>query len=240
MKNLRKSIYLNIILLLLVIFLIFILVYNFKLTKLEKIKLDEFDKKVSYYLEDYIDSNDEVKYIIFSINSLNGETDKKEFTTKDVIDRINDTFDIKYTKKDIIKTGITEAMLENGIVYADDKDMFIYNNKKTRQDIANETVIKYSIKKVKKINKNKFELIYDIYEVKDPYKILNYFNGLSSKSSNDEKSKIVLSYLKGDSSKKDLKTTINEKNINKFGKITGKKKVILIVKDGKLLINNIK
>ena len=54
MKNLRKSIYLNIILLLLVIFLIFILVYNFKLTKLEKIKLDEFDKKVSYYLEDYI------------------------------------------------------------------------------------------------------------------------------------------------------------------------------------------
>ena len=73
----------------------------------------------------------------------------------------------------------------------------------------------YYLKEAVDCIKNKFELIYDIYEVKDPYKILNYFNGLSSNSSNDEKSKIVLSYLKGDSSKKDLKTTINEKNINK-------------------------
>lgn len=240
MKNLRKNIYLNIILLLLVVFLIFILVYNFKITKLEKIKIEEFDKKVSNYLDEYADNNDDGRYIIFAIESLSGEKDKNTFSTDEIIKKINNTFDIKYTRKDIITTGITEGMLEKGIVYEDDKDQFIYNNKRTRQDIANDTIVKYNLKSVKKKSRNKFVLKYEIYEVKDPYKILNYYNNLTNKNNDSKKSKIILSYLKGDSTKDTVKDIIDEKNIKEFGKVIGKKKVILIVKDKKLIINNIK
>lgn len=240
MKNLRKNIYLNIILLLLVVFLIFILVYNFKITKLEKIKIDEFDKKVSNYLDEYIDNEDDGKYIIFAIESLSSEKDKNTFSTDEIIKKINNTFDIKYTKKDIFTTGITESMLEKGIVYEDDKDQFIYNNKRTRQDIANDTIVKYNLKSVKKKSRNRFVLKYEIYEVKDPYKILNYYNNLTNKNNDSKKSKIILSYLKGDSTKDTVKDIIDEKNIKEFGKVIGKKKVILIVKDKKLIISNIK
>lgn len=240
MKNLRKNIYLNIILLLLVVFLIFILVYNFKITKLEKIKIEEFDKKVSNYLDEYVDNNDDGRYIIFAIESLSGEKDKNTFSTDEIIKKINNTFDIKYTKKDIITTGITEGMLEKGIVYEDDKDQFIYNNKRTRQDIANDTIVKYNLKSVKKKSRNKFALKYEIYEVKDPYKILNYYNNLTNKNNDSKKSKIILSYLKGDSTKDTVKDIIDEKNIKEFGKVIGKKKVILIIKDKKLIISNIK
>lgn len=240
MKNLRKNIYLNIILLLLVVFLIFILVYNFKITKLEKIKIEEFDKKVSNYLDEYVDNNDDGKYIIFAIESLNGEKDKNTFSTDEIIKKINNTFDIKYTRKDIITTGITEGMLEKGIVYEDDKDQFVYNNKRTRQDIANDTIVKYNLKSVKKKSRNKFVLKYEIYEVKDPYKILNYYNNLTNKNNDSKKSKIILSYLKGDSTKDTVKDIIDEKNIKEFGKVIGKKKVILIIKDKKLIISNIK
>ena len=240
MKNLRKNIYLNIILLLLVVFLIFILVYNFKITKLEKIKIEEFDKKVSNYLDEYVDNNDDGRYIIFAIESLSGEKDKNTFSTDEIIKKINNTFDIKYTRKDIITTGITEGMLEKGIVYEDDKDQFIYNNKRTRQDIANDTIVKYNLKSVKKKSRNKFVLKYEIYEVKDPYKILNYYNNLTNKKNDSKKSKIILSYLKGDSTKDTVKDIIDEKNIKEFGKVIGKKNVILIVKDKKLIISNIK
>ena len=174
--NMSKNILLNIVLLLTIILLIFILVYNFKLTKLERVKIDEFDKKTSSFMEEYVDSEDEGKYIVFSIKYLNNKYNKNEFTIEEVIRTINSTFDLKYNKQKIYRIGITERMLEDGIVFEDSKGVFKYNDQKTRSDIAKTKVIKYELKKVSKKSKNKFVLTYNKYVVDDPYKVLNYYN----------------------------------------------------------------
>ena len=90
--SIKKNILLNIIVLLLIMCLIFILVYNFKLTSLEKVKIEEFDKKTSYYMEDYVDSDDKGKYIIYALDYLNNTKVKNEFTISEVLDVINNTF----------------------------------------------------------------------------------------------------------------------------------------------------
>lgn len=239
-ESAKKTLLLNIILLLVIIFLIFILVYNFKITKLEKVKIEEFNKNAGIYLDEYIDYDDKGKYIIFSIEYLNGKTNRNDFTTKEVIDTINDTFNINYTEKNIYKIGITERMLEKGIVYDDANKKFIFNNKKTRQDIANEKIVKYELNSIKKRSKNRFVLTYDKYEVEDPYKILNYFNSLGSKKGNIKKSNIVLSYLKTEGNIRDVKNIINKDNIKEFGKINGRKKVILRINNDKLIIDRVK
>lgn len=234
--NMSKNILLNIVLLLTIILLIFILVYNFKLTKLERVKIDEFDKKTSSFMEEYVDSEDEGKYIVFSIKYLNNKYNKNEFTIEEIIRTINSTFDLKYNKQKIYKIGITERMLEDGIVFEDSKGVFKYNDQKTRSDIAKTKVIKYELKKVSKKSKNKFVLTYNKYVVDDPYKVLNYYND----KNDNNKISITSSYLKGERNITSIKSVINKDNIKEFGKIEKSRKVILKIVNKKLLIEKIK
>lgn len=234
----NKKIMLNIVLLVLIILLIFVLVYNFKLTKLERVKINDFDKKTSIFMEEYSDYEDDGKYISYAIEYLNSKYNKNEYSVDEVIDIINSTFNVSYTKQKIYKIGITVRMLEKGIVFDDVNGVYKYNSEKTRSDISETPIIKYELKKIKKKSKNRFVLTYNKYEVKDPYKILNYYNSLEKV--NNKKLNIIVSYLKGNSNISNVKSLITEKNINNFGKKIGTKKVTLIIKNKNLVIDKIK
>ena len=187
-------------------------------------------------MEEYVDSEDEGKYIVFSIKYLNNKYNKNEFTIEEVIRTINSTFDLKYNKQKIYKIGITERMLEDGIVFEDSKGVFKYNDQKTRSDIAKTKVIKYELKKVSKKSKNKFVLTYNKYVVDNPYKVLNfYYDKIDTNKIN-----VTSSYLKGERNITSIKSVINKDNIKEFGKIEKSRKVILKIVNKKLLIEKIK
>ncbi|MBO5530696.1 MAG: hypothetical protein J5970_04785 [Bacilli bacterium] len=234
--NTKNKILLNIILLIIIIFLIFLLVYNFKITKLERIKINEFDKKTSVFMEEYADSEDEGKYINYAIEYLNSKNNSNEFSIDDVLKTINNTFDENYTKQKLYKIGITISMHEKGIVFDDSKGIFRYNDQKTRSDIAKTPIVKYELKRVKKKSKNRFVLVYSKLVVDDPYKILNYYNG----KNDNKKIGIISSYLKGESNIVNVKKIINSNNIKEFGKVEKNKKVVLKIVDKKLIIQKIK
>lgn len=237
-KN-NKTLIIYLSLILIVAFFIFLIVYNFKLTSLEIVKIDEFDAKTSIYMEDYVDTDDEGKYIIYAISYLTNVNNTNEANVNDVVEVINNTFNEKYDEKKIYSLGITPSMLEKGIVLDDGNRKFIYNNSKTRQDIANQRITKYLLSDISKRGRNRFILTYNKYVVDDPYKILNYYNNLTEEELDKEKSNKVLSYLRGEGNIYKVKDLIDGDSISNFGKKEDSIKVTLIVKDDKLVIDKI-
>lgn len=227
-----KPIIINIVILLLVILVTFLIVTNFKLTKYEKININKFSKERSNYLDSYY-SKDNGNYVLYSIEYLYNTKHRNNFKTKEIVNEINNTFDVKYTSNMVRKIGISEEMVDKGISYDSSKDEYIYNSLLTRSDIANYKIVKYDIKSIKKINRNKYKIVYNKLEVDNPYEVYNYFN---SEKKDSKKASIALSYLKGESKIGTIKNLINSDNISHFGKISGTTNVILIVKGNKLLI----
>ena len=109
------------------------------------------------------------KYINFAAEYLYNENNKEEFSLKDVLDVINDTFDINYGDEDLSKIGVSSRMLDKNIVYDNTSSLFKYKQNKTQIDIANTPIIKYELKKIKKISKKKFEVTLEKYVVENPY-----------------------------------------------------------------------
>lgn len=212
--------------------ILFVVFSNKKMTKVEKIKINEFNDKISNYLDEvYLNEKDEGRYINFAVEYLYNTTDTKEFSIDKIIEVINDTFDVNYTEEKINKIGITESMLNKGLVYDSGKRVFKYNNTRTATDLAHISIVKYNLKKITKKSGNKFVLEYEKYLVEDPYKVLNYY------STNDaDNTKIITEYLQGKNKVKVIKDRITSDNIKKVGKINGKLKITLVIKKDKLLI----
>lgn len=249
MKNVIKNkkilfIILGVAIVSVLLILAIVLLNKNKLTELEKVKIDEASFKVENYLDEILLHNeDEGKYINFAIEYLYNETDKESYSIEDILNIINDTFDKDYKEEDIIKVGITSEMVAKGIVFDSATKEFKYNAQKTNADIAATPIIKYQINKIKKKNKNKFEVKYDKYVVENPYEILNYYNNRNIEKAGEEKlydTTDIVSYLKGATKIGVIKKIINKDNISEFGKIEDGSTVIYILKDGKLVIDEIK
>ena len=194
-----------------------------KLTNLEKIKIEETCDKISNYLDEvYMFEDDNGKYINFAAEYLYNVENKDEFTVKDVLNTINDTFDIN-----------------KNIIYDNTSNIFKYKQNKTQADIANTPIVKYELKKMKKISKKKFEVVLDKYIVENPYEVLNYFNDYNMKQEDTSKkynTDEIVKYLKGKENIKVIKDLINKDNIESFGKIDGSIKITFVIKDNKLKI----
>lgn len=238
--NNKKIVILCAIILVALLIVLGIIINNKRLTKLEKIKLEEASEKVSDYLEEILlNPDDEGKYISFAIEYLYNEQNKEEFEVEEILSVINDTFDVNYTEEDIFSIGISLQMLEKGIVFDSTSNLFKYKSNKTQVDIANTTIVKYQVKKIKKINKSKFEVTYDKYVVENPYEVLNYYNNYNISRTEDEEkydTSNIVKYLKGEKKIKVIKDVINEDNIEKVGKIDGSIKITYVIKDNKLKI----
>ena len=224
-------------------FIMLILNYN-KITKLEKVKIEEKSAEISDYFNEITENKDDKgNYINFAVEYLYNTKDKEKYTIDEIKDVINSNFDLEYTDKTIGDIGISQAMQGKGIVFDNATGTFKYSYSRTITDIANDKIYYFKINKIKKINKNKFKVVYDKYVVSNPYEILNYYNDYNIEHYDkiDEQfdtSKIV-NYLKGKEKVGAIKKIIREEDNKKFGSVEGKTTVVYVIKDKKLLIEKI-
>lgn len=248
LKNKKLLMIIGIVILIL-IFLIFI-IQRFSLTKLEKLKIKEVSTSIENYLDEVIlYPDDDGRYINFAIEYLYNTTDKSEFSIDEVIDVVNNYFSLDYNEKIINEIGISNRMLDKGIVFDSSKKTFEYKDKNTRLDIANRPIVKYNLTKIKKLNKDKFRVTYEKYIVENPYDIFNYYNNNNinkndieeiTKGDTDKKDLTdITEYLKGNQKIGVIKNLIDEDNIKNFGKIDGNVSILYVIKNKKLIIKKI-
>lgn len=231
---------------LLALIIISIMIINGKkLTELEKMKIYETSEKIENYIDEVLlHEDDEGRYISFAIEYLYNETNKNEYSVDDIIEVINTTFDIDYTAEEILQIGISLEMLNKGIIFDSSSYVFKYDTEKTLVDIADTSLVKYSIKEIKKKNKEEFKVVYEKYIVENPYEVLNYYNDKNINKKEDEEeydTRKIIGYLSGTEKVGVIKKIINSENIKEVGKIEEGPTLIYIVKDGNLVIKeNIK
>ena len=218
-----------------------------KMTNLERIKVEETSNEVADYLDEITEHDDESgKYICFAIEYLYNNTDKNVFSANEIIEVVNKYFDKEYDIEAVASIGITPYMADKGIVFDLSNASYTYNKSNIKSDIAKTQIVKYELKKVKKINNKKFEVIFSKYVVDNPYKILNYYNDINllnnkfDNNKNDVDTKVISDYLKGKSKVKEVKKLITKDNISNIGKIGDDVTVEFVVKDNKLKIEKIK
>lgn len=223
------------ILILLVLAICFIVRNNHKITKLEEIKINEISDKYMSYMNDVEDttSKDNDRYILYALDYSYYELDKDTLTTGELRKLINSIFNIDIKEQDLINIGITPVMNEKSIIYNSEKNTFsIIKDKKSYAQIASEKIVKYEIDTVKKKN-NKYIIKYNKYVVTNPYEIVNYYN------ENNKNTKEINDYLSGNTSKNKILKYINKDNINKIGKKEEEVKITYIIKNNKVLIDDI-
>lgn len=235
-KGLLTKILIGVLILIIIIFILNTLVFS----RLEKVKINEVNNKLANYLDEVVlYPEDEGKYINFAIEYLYNTTEKKSYKFDEVLDVINDTFALDYTEKDLEKIGITLQMANKGIIIEGNNHEYVYNNKKTRADIANTPVVKFYPTATKRVSLNKYKVTYDKYVVENPYAVLNYYEDLNLKGKKKHDTTDIVEYLKGNRKMNVIKDSINNKNIEKFGKIDGHITITFVVKNNKVLIKKI-
>ena len=223
-------------------FLVVVLVLGYmlfnKITNVERIKLTESSEKIAPFVGEVINNKEEDGcYITFAIDYLYATTDKKSFSVYEVVDVINEFFDVNISVDDVSKIGLTSYMMNKGINFDTTAGGFSYEYNRTRTDIAATPLINYNISKIKKVNKNKFYVYYDKLLVEDPYKLLNYYS--DQEEPNTDAVKEITQYVKGEIIPSKVLKYINKDNIEKIGKNDGVIRVTYTVKDNKVRISKI-
>ena len=235
MKN--KVLVFKIVIVLLVISGVVLFFVNRRLSGLEKIKIDEFNSEISDYLDEVVDTDDKGKYISFAVKYLSDKNNKNSFSDDEVLKTINKYFNVNYKIKDLEKIGITNKMAEEGITH--DINEYNYNNVMTKKDISNKKIIKYSQNSVGKSFTNNFVATFDKLVVDNPYDVLNYYSSLNQNTDAIIDTKDLNKYLNGEGTIKDIKKYIISDTIKEYGKEDGEIKITYIIKDNKLLIDNL-
>ena len=222
---------------LLIIVVLAVMLFN-KITNVERIKLTESSEKIAPYIGEVINNKEEDGcYVTFAIDYLYGTTGKTSYSVYEVLDVINEFFDISLDVDGITKLGLTSYMMNKGINFDITAGGFSYEYKRTRTDIAATPLTNYSISKIKKVNKNKFYVYYDKLLVEDPYKLLNYYT--DQEEINNDAVKELTQYVKGEIIPAKIIKYINKENIDKIGKKDGIIKVTYTVKNDKIRISKI-
>lgn len=239
----KKTLIALTIIIVLVIAILFIRNIN-KITKLERIKIEEKSSEISDYFDEITENkDDEGRYINFAIEYLYNSKNKNTFTVDDILSVIKDNFDIEYDKNKIGELGITSKMHAKGIVFDNSISSFKYDGKRTKADVASDKIIYFKINKIKKVNKNNFKVTYDKYVVEKPFDIYNYYNNYNIEHYDEKKeqfdTKPITDYLKGEGKISTMKKIAREETKKNFGKLDGKIVVSYVIKDDKLLVKNI-
>lgn len=220
---------------------------------IEKKELLRVSDDLIYYIEDIKDSKskDIDKYIIYALDYAYNKESKNSMTCDEIYEFLNEHFTLKTSVEAIKDIGVTPLMLERNIVYDDSKQsyMLIVNN--DARKIAETPITYYKVEKISKTNKRKFVIKYKKYVIENPYDMLNFYIDKNTNTSGqeDENGNVtydlvdilpIRNYLLGNGKIIDFKTSINDKDISKYGKSSGTLKVTYIVKDDKIYIDKIK
>lgn len=219
------------------ILILLIILNSFSFSKLEKVKIEEVNNKISNYIDEVIEhKKDKGKYICYAIEYLYNTTDKTTFSYAEVLDEINNTFIVDYTEKDLDKIAISVEMANKGIVQDSNNKIYHYEPKLTQTDIANVPLVKYVPKITKKTSLGNYKVIYEKYVVEDPYKLLNYYDDYNLKHKKKINTKEIKEYLSGMNKIGKVKDFINKENIKKIGKISETQTITFSVSNNKVLI----
>ena len=205
------------------------------MSELEKMKMNEVSDEYSAYLEYVEGSKDIGSYIIYALEYNYNVNDKKEMKIEDMVKLLNNTFTKKITEDDIKKVGITPEMVDKNIT-ADEESYKLNVLEPSYAEIAAREITKYNVKEITKTGKNKYTVKYDKIIVENPYEVLNYYNDKNDTDAANE----ITKYLKGEAKEITIKKYITDKNQSKVGKKKKEVTVTYIVKDKKVLIDNIK
>ena len=241
----NKSIIISFFVILFVLIFLIILLNTSKITKLERLKIEEKSDEISNYFDELTEYDDEGKYLNFAIEYLYNNNDTSSFSVEDLVNVINENFDLKYTSDDVINLGITNSMHNKEIMFDTATNSYTYVNKKTNFDISNTKIFYFTIDKIKKNGKNKFSVTYNKYVISNPYEIYNYYNNLINVEHAETKNELlnmdrIKSYLSGEEKIGYMKDLVKNETENSFGKNEGKITVTYVIKNGKLLISKVK
>ena len=224
------NIVVGILLLVSIILCVLLFSKNNKITSLEEIKIKEVSENNALYL-DNLNGNNKEDYLAYALDYIKYEKEFNEVSIDELIKVITNTFNIETNEEEIAKIGITPTIMEKGIVFDYNKKVFVLNDhKKSMKDIAATPVYYYVIDNINKKNNDSFEVKYTKLQNLNPYDILNKYDG------NEEATKNINSYLKGEGSVNLIKKYMNKDTSDKVGELTVTYKVI----DGKVLIESIK
>ena len=239
----------------LIIALIIFFISKNNLSELEESEIKEMSDIVVNYLEEIenVELTEYDGYINYALEYYYNEKEQSVVSIADVVTLINDTFSLDVTEKEIEKMGITPLMVDKNITYDSvKKEFFIDKESLSYADIAEISIIKYDLKDINKKNKKEIVVTYNKYEVVKPYDILNYYTNLNLENSvsneekvdkDSDKEKIdtseILSYLKGEASRKVIKKYINEDIAKEIAGYKGEVKVTYTIGNNKVLISNI-
>lgn len=212
-------------------FVVFIIILGFviyinnsrKVTKLEKVMIQEYSDKYSDYYDEILDNSDnKCRHINFVLEYLLNTEEIKSVSTKEVKKYINEILGIDYDYNDLVNLAAIDNRIKAGFTYSIEDKMFRYNSKVTRTDIIKKSLVKYEIKSIKRKGNNKFVVTYKKYEIKNPYDLYNYYNDLNINKKSDEKKEDITDiaeYLKGSRKTKDVKRFITKECVKKIGTI---------------------
>ena len=232
------------ILIILAIIIPVIIVYLFStknISSLEKRALMEKSDEVIHYL-DYLDvdklTND--NYILFSLSYSLYNNGKAKLSSTQIAEDINNRFNVKVSAEDVKNNGISPLLLDANITYNTTNDVYELNAKTVDvTKIAKTPVNYYMVKKVSKINKKKYDIVYQKYVIDDPFKVLNHYIDQNAQTENYTDINPYRNYVSGSDSVIRFKEAIIKDDINAFARLDSKIKVTFVVEDDKILIDKV-
>lgn len=227
---------LSLIVILLVV-LMFFAIYqkNHKMTKLEKMYVKNLIKENDNFVGIMSKKDDISRCVIYAIYDNYNKTGNTELTNEKIADKCNQVFSKKVKASDIKDTGLTSLLIENYIDKRNDNEIFsLVIPKENYRSVPLKVIKTYQLKDIKR-NKDEYVVTYLEYEITDPYQILNYYTGL--KNHDEDLINVINDYLSGDLFVGKFVTYLNNKDLDKYGKKTGKEiNITYILKDEELLI----
>ena len=217
------------------------LVTTKNISSIEKNALMKQSDDVIFFL-DYIDEDDVSTddYILFALKYSQENNGRSILSSTEISDLIKDKMNKEIKPEDIKATGITDTLLNENIIYNSGDDTFEMSiSRKNAGTIAKTAVNYYKVKKVSKINKRKYNIVYQKYIIDNPYETLNYYINYNAENNDLVDISTFRNYLSGSDSVFKFKKAIRTDDIDKYSKKDKKIKVTYIVNDDKLLIDKV-
>lgn len=243
-KNPEKRKNLVILCTVLLIIILITTIYLFSTKNISSIENNALMKQsddVIYFL-DYIDEDDVSTddYILFALKYSQENNGRSILSSTEISDLIKEKIHKEIKPEDIKSTGITDTLLNENIVYNSGDDTYEMSiSRKNAGTIAKTSVNYYKVKKVSKINKRKYNIVYQKYIIDNPYETLNYYINYNAENNDLVDITPFRNYLSGSDSIFKFKKAIRTDDIDKYSKKDKKIKVTYIVDNDKLLIDKV-
>ena len=244
---------------LLILGLVLVIIKSTRVTKVEKLKLEDVSKDIINYM--YNIDNKEYqqveKYLLFALDYSTNENDKNSLNLTEIRELIDSKFDNDFDENDYMNVGITPEMADRDIHFDYDTNTYTMNKKElTNSDIAEVPIYSYAIDKIRKTSANKYIVSYTKYKIDRANKISDFYedkNIPNTSVATDDGTLInveieekktdttdINKYLHGEANRGVLNKYLTKECLESIGEKQGKLTVFYIVKDSKIIVDKIK